>query len=181
LETSTEYVEFMERVASSERCPDGVDVRALPADCLEAAATPRELHEKLDQWGFDAVTIPHGTTWGTYTPATTSIDKHLDPLRYDGARMRLVEIMSGHGNSEEYRSWQEFKVESDGTPICPEPTADFLPCCWQAGEHERFFAAVTRGAPVEVSAEDGLRAVEIGAAAEQSAKEGRPVGLGRTA
>ena len=133
-ETSTEYVEFMQAVATSERCPDGVDVRALPADCMETAATPRELHEKLDQWGFPALTIPHGTTWGSYTPATTTIDKHLDPLQYDGERMRLVEIMSGHGNSEEYRAWQEFDVGSDGAPICPEPSADFLPCCWQAGE-----------------------------------------------
>jgi myo-inositol 2-dehydrogenase / D-chiro-inositol 1-dehydrogenase len=45
-------------------------------------------------------------------------------------------------------------------------------------EHERFFAAVTRGAPVEVAAEDGLRAVELGAAAEQSARERRPIELG---
>jgi predicted dehydrogenase len=44
-------------------------------------------------------------------------------------------------------------------------------------QHERFHAAVTRGAPVEVTAADGLRAVEIGAAAEQSVKEGRPVTL----
>jgi hypothetical protein len=133
-ETSTEYVEFMQRVASSERCLEGVDVRSLPADCREVAATPRELHEKLDQWGFPALTIPHGTTWGSYTPATTTIDKHLDPLQYDGARMRLVEIMSGHGNSEEYRPWREFESKADGSPVCPEPTADFLPCCWQAGE-----------------------------------------------
>ena len=44
-------------------------------------------------------------------------------------------------------------------------------------EHVRFFEAATRGAPVEVTAEDGLRAVEIGAAAEQSAKEARPIEL----
>jgi Protein of unknown function (DUF3604) len=133
-ESSTEYVEFMERLAASEHCPEGVDVHALPADCLEMAATPRELHEKLDQWGFPALTIPHGTTWGTYTPATTTIDKHLDPLQYDGERMRLVEIMSGHGNSEQYRSWHDFERGPDGAAVCPEPTSDFLPCCWQAGE-----------------------------------------------
>jgi predicted dehydrogenase len=46
-------------------------------------------------------------------------------------------------------------------------------------EHERFFAAVVHGAPVEVTAEDGLRAVEIGAAAEQSVREARPIALGR--
>jgi myo-inositol 2-dehydrogenase/D-chiro-inositol 1-dehydrogenase len=45
-------------------------------------------------------------------------------------------------------------------------------------EHERFFAAVTRGAPVEVTAEDGLRAVELGAAAERSAQQRRPIELG---
>jgi len=44
-------------------------------------------------------------------------------------------------------------------------------------EHVRFFEAATRGAPVEVTAEDGLRAVEIGAAAEQSAQERRPIEL----
>ena len=42
-------------------------------------------------------------------------------------------------------------------------------------QHLRFFDAVTRGARVEVSAEDGLRAVAIGAAAEKSAREKRPV------
>jgi myo-inositol 2-dehydrogenase/D-chiro-inositol 1-dehydrogenase len=47
-------------------------------------------------------------------------------------------------------------------------------------QHERFFVAVTRGAPVEVTAQDGLRAVELGAAAEQSARERRPVELGGT-
>jgi predicted dehydrogenase len=45
-------------------------------------------------------------------------------------------------------------------------------------EHLRFFEAATRGAPVEVTAEDGLRAVEIGAAAELSARERRPIELG---
>jgi myo-inositol 2-dehydrogenase / D-chiro-inositol 1-dehydrogenase len=44
-------------------------------------------------------------------------------------------------------------------------------------EHVRFFEAATRGSRVEVTAEDGLRAVEIGAAAEQSARERRPIEL----
>ncbi|MBM4381950.1 MAG: Gfo/Idh/MocA family oxidoreductase [Deltaproteobacteria bacterium] len=42
-------------------------------------------------------------------------------------------------------------------------------------QHLRFFDAVTKGARVEVSAEDGLRAVAIGVAAERSAREKRPV------
>jgi predicted dehydrogenase len=44
-------------------------------------------------------------------------------------------------------------------------------------QHLRFFDAVTRGARVEVSAEDGLRAVAMGAAAETSARERRPVAM----
>ena len=46
-------------------CPPGVDTRALPADCHEAAQTPQELYEKLAQWGFDTLVIPHGTTWAS--------------------------------------------------------------------------------------------------------------------
>jgi predicted dehydrogenase len=42
-------------------------------------------------------------------------------------------------------------------------------------QHLRFFDAVTKGARVEVTAEDGLRAVAMGAAAEKSAMEKRPV------
>ena len=72
--------------------------------------------------------------WGVYTPATSTLDKHLSPENYDPGKMRLVEIMSGHGNSEEYRRWREWEIDDEGGRVCPEPTEDFLPCCWQAGE-----------------------------------------------
>ena len=49
-------------------CPSGVDVQNLPSDCKEYANNPGELFDKLNQWGHDAVVIPHGTAWGTYTP-----------------------------------------------------------------------------------------------------------------
>jgi len=69
-------------------------------------------------------------------------------------------------------------VESFSVPVDPK----LLEAGFHHGstyyEHERFFAAATRGAAVEVTALDGLRAVEIGAAAEQSAREGRPIALG---
>jgi hypothetical protein len=103
-------------------------------ECREMALTPGELYARLDELGLDALAIPHGTTWGTYTPATADIAKHLDPAHYDPSRQMLVEIMSGHGNSEEYRSFHELDVTEDGTRRCPEPSEDYLPCCWQAGE-----------------------------------------------
>jgi len=42
-------------------------------------------------------------------------------------------------------------------------------------QHQKFFAAVAAGGPVEVSAHDGLMAVAMGAAAELSAREKRVV------
>jgi hypothetical protein len=129
-----DYGDYLAELIALPACPEGVDVRALPRECREVAPTPQVLREKLDQWGFPALVIPHGTAWGTYTPATTSIAKHLKPEQYDPERQRLIEIMSGHGNSEQARRWREFERDARGEPICPAPTEDYLPCCWQAGE-----------------------------------------------
>ena len=115
-------------------CSSGVPVRDLPDDCREFAATPEELFAKLDDWGFPAIVIPHGTTWGMYTPPGSAWDKQLTPEQHDPERQRLVEIYSGHGNSEEYRPWREVVFDPDGTRRCPEPSSEYLPSCWRAGE-----------------------------------------------
>lgn len=128
------YSDFLGKVIEWEVCEEGIDSRELPLTCQEFASDPMALHEKLDQWGFDVLEIPHGTTWGTYTPAGSDISKHLDAAQYDPEKQTLIEVMSGHGNSERYRSFREFELAEDGSRICPEPTADYLPCCWQAGE-----------------------------------------------
>jgi predicted dehydrogenase len=44
-------------------------------------------------------------------------------------------------------------------------------------QHQRFFRAVAHGGPVEVSLVDGLKAVVIGLAAEESARTGLAVDL----
>ncbi len=121
-------------IAGAPVCPAGVPVRELPPDCLESAPTPDVLFEKLAQWGFDSIVSPHGTTWGLYTPPGATIDKQLTPAMHDPQRQILFEIYSGHGNSEEYRPWHEIDYDAAGAPVCPAPTPDYVPCCWQAGE-----------------------------------------------
>ncbi len=115
-------------------CERGVDTRELPAECHEAADEPKVLYEKLSQWGFDTIVIPHGNTWGFYSPAGTTWDKQLKAAQNDPQKQTLIEIHSGHGNSEEYRDWRAVEFGANGEMICPEPTDNYLPCCWQAGE-----------------------------------------------
>lgn len=129
-----DLVSFVREVQRTQECPDDVPTRELPPDCQEIADNPRELFEKLDQWGFDSLVIPHGTTWGFYTPPGYDYDKQIRTEQDDPARQRLLEVYSGHGNSEEYRDWRAVEVGEDGALRCPAPTDDFEPCCWRAGE-----------------------------------------------
>ncbi|HVM96440.1 MAG TPA: DUF3604 domain-containing protein, partial [Candidatus Acidoferrales bacterium] len=61
------FVEFMREVTAVPLCPAG-NSRELSPDCYESAATPADLFAKLDQWGVDTMVIPHGNTWGYYSP-----------------------------------------------------------------------------------------------------------------
>ncbi len=128
------YIHFLQDQDELVPCARGKAERELPEDCQESALTPTELFAKLDDWGYPYLTIPHGNTWGFYTPPLSSWDKqlaaHTDPERHEP----LIEIFSGHGNSEYYRPWRAVAVDELGNSYCPAPTADFLPECWQAGE-----------------------------------------------
>ncbi len=125
---------FQQETREVPPCPQGVDTRQLPADCDESAQTPQELYEKLSQWGFDTIVIPHGTTWGFYTPPGATWDKQLTAAQHDPQKQILIEVYSGHGNSEEYRDWRAVTYDAAGNAVCPPPSKDYLPCCWQAGE-----------------------------------------------
>lgn len=129
-----DFARFVHERLAARDCPDGVPVRDLPDDCLEQTNTPGELFAKLDDWGHEAMVIPHGTTWGFYTPAGSTWDKQLSRAQHDPKRQFLFEIFSGHGNSEEYRNYQAVHVDEVGGLHCPEPRDDYLPSCWQAGE-----------------------------------------------
>ena len=121
-------------VRDLEACPADVPVRDLPANCLEGAADPATLFEKLDDWGFESLVIPHGTAWGIHAPPRASLADQLTPGGHDPARQRLFEVYSGHGNSEVWADLQDTVLAPDGTLACAPPTENYLPCCWRAGE-----------------------------------------------
>jgi hypothetical protein len=124
---------FAREVAATTPCAEGVHVKELPADCVESAETPGELFEKLAQWDVESLVIPHGTTWGIYTPPDASWQKQLTSAQHDPERQTLIEIFSGHGNSEEHRDWQPVLRGEQGV-TCPPPRDDYEPSCWRAGE-----------------------------------------------
>ncbi|MBM4383555.1 MAG: DUF3604 domain-containing protein [Deltaproteobacteria bacterium] len=71
---SFDFIRFWNEL-DVEACPEGVPVRDLPKDCRESVKDPAGLFAKLDEWGFDSIVIPHGTTWGMYTPSGSAWDK----------------------------------------------------------------------------------------------------------
>ena len=129
-----ELARFFADMTSAPPCPKGLPVRELPEDCRDSAPTPAELFDRLDDWNLDSLVIPHGTAWGFYTPPLISWDKQLTNEQHDPRWQRLIEVYSGHGNSEEYRDWKEVLLGADNGKACPPPTADYKPACWRAGE-----------------------------------------------
>lgn len=129
-----DVLSFMSALADAPECPTGVPSPELPADCRESAATPAELFRKLDEWGLETLVIPHGLAWGIHAPPGATLATQLTPELHDPDKQRLIEIMSGHGNGEEYRAFAEYETDAEGARVCPQPSADYLPCCWQAGE-----------------------------------------------
>jgi len=91
------------------------------------------LSRKLDEGGYDAVVIPHGTAWGLSNPPSADWAHELTPPIANDPRQQLIEVYSGHGNSEEYRDWREYQPGPGGAKLCPEPSKNYLPMCWQAG------------------------------------------------
>jgi hypothetical protein len=123
---------LLNEVVSTPLCPDNIPVRKLPVDCLETTASPEGLFAKLDDWGVPSIVIPHGTAWGLYTPAGSDWRKQL--AGHDPKRQILVEIYSGHGNSEQLPDWREVLIGKKGALSCPKPSKDYLPSCWRAGQ-----------------------------------------------
>ncbi len=125
---------FMQEYSSTPPCSNSVASTALPEDCEESALTPEVLNQKLDDWGFDSLIIPHGTAWGITSPMGADFATQLNRRDHNPLRQNLIEVFSGHGNSEEYRPWREVAYDADGHARCPSPAKGFMPGCYRAGE-----------------------------------------------
>jgi hypothetical protein len=130
-----DFNKFMRLTQGVPECDAKTPSNELPNSCYEAANTPGDLARKLyDEQKLQPLIIPHGSSWGFYTPPGVNWDKAL--LKKDRPEVfKLIEIFSGHGNSEEYRSWKDVVLSADGKSAkCPAPTGNFTPSCWRAGE-----------------------------------------------
>ncbi len=131
LEFASDLGWYVDEVMSTPICADDVPSNELPDDCREVALTPTRLFRKLDEWGFDAIVIPHGLAWGTTNPLDADFQNQLD--EHEQRYQKLLETFSGHGNSELYEDFERLAVDENGMAYCPLATENFTPCCQQAG------------------------------------------------
>ena len=142
------YFNFRHRKLITEnlnRCSSDKPVRDLPRDCIERAITPEVLFNKLDDWGYDSMVIPHGAAWGNTAPPLAAWDTQLNKKNHNPDYQKLIELYSGHGNTEEYRSWRSLNTAKDDILSCPQPSPGFIPECYQAGEIIRERCRVSAG------------------------------------
>jgi hypothetical protein len=123
---------YFQESKSVPLCEEDVPADQLPEDCREVALTPATLYRKLDEWGFDSIVIPHGLAWGTTNPLTADFRNQMD--QYEQRYQKLLEVFSGHGNSEVFEDFERIGVNEAGEPYCPEATDNFTPCCQRAAE-----------------------------------------------
>lgn len=168
-----DFNSFANEVSGLAVCESGVPVRELPETCIEGAETPELLFEKLDDWGFASLVIPHGTSWGVHAPPEAHLARQLSRADHDPERQRLFEVYSGHGSSEQLVSMPDTTLDDEGETVCAEPTGGYEPCCWRAGEivRERCAAAGTDLATCDARAADA-RAAALAASAPMAAIAG---------
>ena len=132
--TYYDFNTFLNNIRETPDCDPNVPSSQLPSNCYEMAKYPEDLIARLEDQGLDPLIIPHGTSWGFYTPQGTTWDKQLK-ARHRPDKFSLIEIYSGHGNSEEFRDYKNIEeIVPDVSAKCVGPQGNFTPPCWRTGE-----------------------------------------------
>lgn len=112
-----DYRRYLSETKKVPICSTDILSKDLPLNCHEEAITPLSLANKVEEHTKDYLIIPHGQTWGFYTPAAYTLDKGLELSKRYPQQFDLLEMHSGHGNSEEYRPWRGANVTREGETI----------------------------------------------------------------
>ena len=129
---ASDFAWYLDESRRTPICDSETPSPDLPDNCLEVAQTPSDLFRKLDEWGLDSLVIPHGLSWGNTNPQTGDFRTQLD--EHEQRYQKLLEVYSGHGSSELFEDFTRVATSSSGDLECPEATANFTPCCRQAGK-----------------------------------------------
>ena len=164
-------------------CPRDVPPGELPAGCRENAATPAELYARLAAFGDDVLVIPHGLAWGVHAPPGASLDSLLAGGQHDPLREPLLEIYSGHGNSEEFRDLPRLRDGRRGPAQLPRADARLpAPAAGRRARSCARAAGTLRAAECEARVEEARRlALEAGAESRRTCSPTRPSRPGSTA
>ncbi len=150
-QTTFDEIYYLQEMSEANlpTCKANLPLRDLPPNCVVRASTPQQLFSKLDEWGHAAMVIPHSTGRGFDAPLGADWDKQLNQAYNNPAQQFLLEMYSGHGNSEQFRPWQEFDVDDQGNKSCPEVRPNYLPGCRRAGQIMGALCAIARGDAAE--------------------------------
>lgn len=103
-------------------------------ECIKIAKTPLLLIEELKKTKSEFTVIPHGMSWGYYTPMGFDFNDQIISGQFNQKYQFLTEVYSGHGTSEVYRNFKSIDYKPiSGEMFCPDSTKNFEPCCKRAG------------------------------------------------
>ena len=128
------FLAYQRKLKARKACTDDGSRPNKNGKCLEVAKTPRELIAKLKKTSSEFTVIPHGMSWGYYTPMGFDFNDQINSGQFDFDIQYLLEIYSGHGASETYRNFRSVTVNPKTKELtCPKPSSQFEPCCHRAG------------------------------------------------
>ena len=131
-----DFGKYQQELRDTPMCPRASTRASCPPTATSRRRRPRSCSRSSSQWGFDTIVIPHGTTWGLYTPPGTDLGQAAQPAPCTTpSKQTLIEVYSGHGNSEEYRDWHDVVFDANGQADLPRADRR-LPALLLAGRRD---------------------------------------------